>query len=108
MTRWYLSGGMSGYPDHNKPQFEIAAQMLRERGYEICNPIEFDESPGLPWSDYLRKDIRALMGCGGVITLPGWHESRGASLEVHIAHALGMQVLPFSMAVTMVHRSEHE
>lgn len=99
--KWYLSGGMSGYPDGNRPQFQIAAAMLRERGYDVCNPIEFDESPDLPWSDYLRKDIRALMDCGGVITLPGWQESRGASLEVHIAHALGMQVLPFSMAVTM-------
>lgn len=101
MTRYYLSGPMSGYPQGNRPQFEICARLLRERGYEICNPIEFDESPGLPWSDYLRKDIRALMDCQGVITLPGWQESRGASLEVHIAHALGMQVLPFSLAVTM-------
>lgn len=99
--RWYLSGGMSGYPQHNRPQFEICARLLRERGYDICNPIEFGEVDGLPWSDYLRKDIRALMDCAGIITLPGWQESRGASLEVHIAHALGMQVLPFSMAVTM-------
>ena len=99
--RWYLSGPMSGYPQHNVPQFNICAQLLRERGYDICNPVEFDEADGLPWSDYLRKDIRALMDCGGVITLPGWQESRGASLEVHIAHALGMQVMPFSLAVTM-------
>ena len=61
MTRFYLSGPMSGYPEHNAPQFNVAAKMLRERGYDVCNPIEFDESPGLAWSDYLRKDIRALM-----------------------------------------------
>ncbi len=101
VTRWYLSGPVSGYPQNNVPQFEICARLLRERGYDVCNPIEFDEAPGLPWSEYLRKDIRALMDCGGVITLPGWQESRGASLEVHIAHALGMRVLPFSLAVTM-------
>lgn len=97
----YLSGPMSGYPEHNHPQFAIAAKLLRERGYEIVNPIEFDEEAGRPWSDYLRKDIRALMDCGGVITLPGWQESRGATLEVHIAHALGMTVLPLSVALTM-------
>ena len=101
MTRYYISGPMSGYPEHNASQFKLAAKMLRERGYEVCNPIEFDEEPGVAWSDYLRKDIRALMDCGGVITLPGWQESRGASLEVHIAHALGMTVLPLSVALTM-------
>lgn len=101
VMRFYISGPMSGYPDQNRSQFTVAAQMLRERGYEVCNPIEFDESPGLAWSDYLRKDIRALMDCQGVITLPDWQESRGASLEVHIAHALGMQVLPLSVALTM-------
>lgn len=101
MTRFYISGPMSGYPEHNAPQFKIAAQMLRERGYEVCNPVEFDETPGLAWSDYLRMDIRALMDCQGVIALPGWQESRGASLEVNIAHALGMTVLPLTVALTM-------
>ena len=101
MTRFYISGPMSGYPEHNASQFELAAKMLRERSYEVCNPIEFDETPGVAWSDYLRKDIRALMDCHGVITLPGWQESRGAALEVHIAHALGMQVLPLTVALTM-------
>lgn len=101
MTRFYISGPMSGYPEHNATQFTSVAKLLRERGYDVCNPIEFDESPGLAWSDYLRKDIRALMDCQGVITLPGWQESRGATLEVHIAHALGMTVLPLTVALTM-------
>lgn len=101
MNRWYLSGPMSGYPDNNRVQFERAAAMLREHGYQVCNPAEFGEEPGRPWSDYLREDIKALMDCRGVITLPGWQESRGASLEVHVAQALGMPVLPFSVAVTI-------
>lgn len=101
MKLYYISGPMSGYPEHNRPQFAIAAKLLRERGWAICNPIEFDEPEDRPWSEYLRKDIRALMDCAGVITLPGWQESRGASLEVHIAHALGMTVLPLSVALTM-------
>lgn len=97
----YLSGPMSGYPDLNRVEFNVAAKLLREIGYVVCNPAEFVETPGLPWAEYLRQDIRALMGCHGVITLPGWQESRGASLEVGIAHALGMRVLPLSMALTM-------
>lgn len=98
--KWYLSGPCSGYPGSNRRQFEIAADMLRERGYRIINPLE-DEEPGKTWAEYLRADIRALMDCRGVVVLPGWQESRGASLEVHIAHQLGMQVLPFAVAASM-------
>ena len=99
---WYLSGPISGHDvEIQRRQFEIAAEMLRERGYSIVNPIEFDEDEDLPWAEYLRKDIRALMDCGGVVVLPGWEASRGAALEVHIAHQLGMQVLPFAVAASM-------
>ena len=33
-----------------------------------------------------------LDGCDSVATLHGWEKSRGATLEVHVAQALGMQV----------------
>jgi hypothetical protein len=40
----------------------------------------------------MRRDIKALMDCDTVATLPGWQDSCGASLEVHIGKALGMTV----------------
>lgn len=97
--RWYLSGPVSGYPDNNREQFTRVAHQLRECGYDIVSPLEFGEIPGLSWASYLREDIKVLMTCDGVVTLPGWQESRGATLEVHIAHALGMQVLPLAAAL---------
>ena len=41
----------------------------------------------------MRRDIKALMECNTVATLPGWQDSRGASLEVHIGKELGMKVV---------------
>lgn len=92
--RLYISGPMSGVADHNFPAFRQAAHDLRDRGYDVSNPADNGADPGKPWAYYLRQDIKDLMDCHGIATLPGWTESRGASLEVRIARALGMSVRP--------------
>lgn len=88
----YISGPMTGLPENNFPAFHKAAAELRAKGYPVINPAEYDEVEGLQWHQYLRKDIRLLMHCSNVIVLPGWENSKGARLEVHIARELGMTV----------------
>lgn len=90
----YISGPMSGYPDFNFPAFEQAANRLRAIGFDVVSPHEFGEGgEGMEWADYLRKDLIAMLtNCTAVATLPGWMQSRGAKLEVHVAQALGMRV----------------
>lgn len=92
--RVYISGPMTGYPDYNRLAFRSAAAALSARGYD--HPIDPGavETPDLAWADYLRADLKLLLGCEAVATLPGWQESRGACLEVHVAQALGMTVMP--------------
>lgn len=92
--RVYISGPMTGYPQFNFPAFEQASKMLRVIGFEVVSPHEFGEGePGKTWADYLRQDLAAMLdGCDSVATLHGWEKSRGATLEVHVAQALGMQV----------------
>jgi len=41
-------------------------------------------------------DLAQLLTCDAVMTLPGWSESRGASLEVRLAHGLGIPVFPLT------------
>jgi hypothetical protein len=64
-----------------------------EIGYEGVNLAEMDANDPEPltWEQYLRRDIRVLLDCDGIALLPGWERSRGAQLEAHIAHALGMR-----------------
>jgi hypothetical protein len=84
---------MTGYKDKNFPAFISAAKKLRKAGYLVINPAELDvNEPEDVWEECLRRDIRELMACSGVATLPGWKKSRGANLEVFIARALGWPV----------------
>ncbi|WP_067622957.1 DUF4406 domain-containing protein [Alicyclobacillus acidiphilus] len=91
MNRIYLSGPMSGLPDWNRPAFMEAAGRLRNLGFEVVNPAEVSIRGG-SWADFMRHDIRLMMDVDGVVTLPGWRQSKGASLEVYIAEHLHMPV----------------
>ena len=93
MTRVYISGPMSGLPQLNFPAFHAKAQELRAQGIDVVNPAEHDEAPGLPWTTYMRKDIRLLVDCDAIYMLPGWMRSRGALLEHHIAGELGFKIM---------------
>lgn len=90
----YISGPMTGYHDFNVPAFNAAAFRLRQLGHDVLNPADGGTDAGKTWADYLRDDIALVVQADAVAVLRGWQESRGASLEVHIAHALGMTVLP--------------
>jgi len=97
----YLAGPMTGItdeqgnPTHNYPAFHAAAADLRSRGHTVVNPAELHpdtETNPRTWEDYMRADIRALLGTDAVVVIPGWEHSKGARLEVVIAKALGMLV----------------
>ncbi|HEX6940219.1 MAG TPA: DUF4406 domain-containing protein [Longimicrobiales bacterium] len=92
--RIYLAGPMSGIKAHNFPAFHARAAELRVQGYDVVNPAELDDGDASkPWEHYMRRDLALLVTCDAVALLPGWQASRGATLEVHVANALGMPVL---------------
>ena len=88
----YISGPMTGYEAFNYPAFHEAAAFWRSCGYEVVSPAELNPDTGGQWEDYLRADLRALLDCDAIALLTGWEASRGASLELHVAKALGMEV----------------
>jgi len=91
--RVYISGPMTGLPDLNFPAFYAAAAELRARGLDVVNPAEINaENPG-SWESCMRADIKALCDCDALVMLPGWERSKGAHLEVHLAHRLGMRIM---------------
>jgi hypothetical protein len=91
VKRIYVSGPMTGIPDHNFPAFNAEAARLRALGYEVVNPVDVNPDHGTPWAECLRNDLLALLQCDGIALLPGWESSRGAALELHVARALGFQ-----------------
>lgn len=88
----YISGPMTGLPELNFPAFHEAAARLRAAGRTVINPAEICTAVGLPWSDYMRKDLAELVKCDVIYLLPGWQWSRGARLELYVAEELGMAV----------------
>lgn len=100
--RVYLSGPMSGHPDNNFPAFNAYASALRGLGLDVVNPAEIDvgipepAESSLEWRDFynacMRADIKALCDCQAIAMMPGWERSKGAHLELHIAHRVGLAV----------------
>lgn len=90
--RLYLSGPMTGLPDHNYPAFNAEAARLRALGYDIVNPAEL-KPEGNEWHHYLRRDLREMLTCDGLALMPGWHNSKGAHLEIQVAHRVEMSIV---------------
>lgn len=88
-NRIYIAGPMTGLPDLNFPAFNTCAANLRAQGWQVENPAEHGIQEGATWSDYLRHDFAQLASCQAIYLLPGWQNSKGALLELHIAQALG-------------------
>ena len=113
--RYYLCGPMTGLPEHNFPAFHEAARRLRDIGYEIVSPAEInydvpnaieelkkENSPSLGVElnivryHALRRDIAELCTCIGIIRLPDWRGSDGATLEVNLSAELGMEWIDYN------------
>lgn len=90
--RVYLSGPMTGIPDFNVAAFREAAAKLREHGHDVLSPPEICEHLSGDWHECMRADIKALCDADAIALLPGWTESKGAHLELHIAHRLGLRI----------------
>ena len=107
MTKIYLSGPMTGYPDYNKQAFAEATAQLRDLGFQVVNPHELKEpflkmnDPDYNWRQYLARDISVLLteGIEGVVVLPGWEKSRGSLLELHVAQFIGLKVFPLDAVI---------
>lgn len=84
-TRVYISGPMSGMPEHNFPAFHAEAARLRALGYDVVNPAELNPEPGKTWEECMKVDLRELLDCDLVALLPDWEKSRGARKEMELA-----------------------
>lgn len=110
--RVYISGCMTGMPDHNRQAFNAAAERLRAKGHFVINPVELSalfgsqekiaiafEALNHAWDWKLHKQLRdavmsadlaAVRSCDAIYLLRGWETSKGAKRELAeaIAHEL--------------------
>jgi hypothetical protein len=82
---------MTGLPEFNHPAFNAEATRLRGMGFEVVNPA--DAPKFNTWVEYMRHDlVELLQKADALVYLPGWENSKGAGIEVYLAHSLGMPV----------------
>lgn len=94
MKRIYLSGPMTGIPEHNFPAFNAEAARLRDLGYDVINPVDLNPIEAQSsWHQCMRNDLAALLTCDALALLDGWQGSAGAHLEMHVAHRVGMEII---------------
>lgn len=96
----YLSGPMSGIEDSNFPAFHKWAALLRAQGHDVVSPAEIQEAG--TWEQCLSADLREMCNCDAIALMPGWEDSKGANLELHVAHRLGMKVIHLPIQFDLV------
>lgn len=95
---------MTGLPEFNKAAFDAAAKYVESMGWTAVNPYHADPthegacSKGTgdrhehPWECWMKASLCMMLTCEAVLLLPGWENSRGATIEHDLAKQCGMQV----------------
>jgi hypothetical protein len=103
----YVMGPMTGFPDENRPAFRTAAAWIRENINvdEVISADELDSSDPVAdkspaWVDYIRRDLPHVARATVAYALPGWRQSRGATLEATIFNALRVPVYELTIGLS--------
>lgn len=90
----YISGKITGLPvEETQTKFAAAAGYWAENGCHAINPMQVVKNPHAKWEQAMHKCLMALLDCQAIYILPDWLTSRGARLEITIAHALGLDLI---------------
>lgn len=105
----YIAGPMTGKENYNFEAFEKAREAWSN--HEVWTPFDSND---LVWQRHFGKDfdpftdkcdygdpliaemigenLKALASCDGIALLPGWQDSRGSKLEIHLAKLLRLPI----------------
>lgn len=98
-TAFYLSGPMTGLPNHNRNKFDLVTATLRAEQLIIFNPSELTQGiqdPNKPYEYYLREALKMQLQSDATIFLPDWTRSRGALREFNISVDLNHPMFLYS------------
>jgi len=98
----YLCGPITGCDNLNAEQFGYWQDRLMRLGYTVLNPHDLFQdvdTKHFKWEDYMKHCIAQMVFCNIVATLPDWHESKGAVMEVDIARKLNIPVVSVMLMI---------
>ena len=89
--RVYISGKITGLEYSEVERlFNAAEKKLSKNGFTPVNPLRNNLPMWASWREHMKKDIQILLSCDAIFMLDNWKDSKGATLERHIAEQLGM------------------
>jgi hypothetical protein len=103
----YVAGPMRGLPEFNFLAFDDARNVALAKGYNVISPADIDRKAGdtsaitgqiAKQYDYFIRDVWSLyylahLGpCNGIVLLPGWQRSAGASAEFFNSRWLSLRL----------------
>lgn len=108
MTRYYISGPMTGIAEYNHPVFFAVERdlvnYLKSIGgadWAVANPARnLNGETGHDRHVYLALDIQQVLDSDVVVLLPGWEKSPGALLEVDVAYNTGKRFMLATLNTT--------
>ena len=86
----YFSGPMDGHQNFNRDAFNKEAERLTRQGHTVLNPATLPD--GLGPRDYMDICFALLRCADGILMLPGWRASAGATAEYHYAYKMELPV----------------
>lgn len=93
MKKIYIAGKVSGEPlAECTMKFGMAQKKLEQSGFTAVNPLEVVGNWKTDWLPAMKLCIKALMDCDGILLLPDYLDSRGATIERNLAKELNIPV----------------
>lgn len=106
MKKIYIAGKVTGEPIAEcTMKFGQAQKEIESWGFEVINPLAVVGDFKSTWNDAMKKCIKALVDCDGMVILPCWNNSVGASIERQLAEDLDVVIVNFSKSGLAVLKS---
>ncbi len=90
----YIAGKIGGLPEAEyTAYFDLAKQQVKYLGLDPVSPIDLPHDHEKRWSDFMREDLAELLKCSHLYALRNWRTSPGATIEVNLALAIGINII---------------
>ena len=90
----YIAGKIGDLPEEiYKANFERAKEQVIALGYEPISPVELEHAHDKSWNSYMKEDLRHMLNCHAVFAQRNWRLSPGATIEINLALAVGIDII---------------
>jgi len=87
----YISGPITGVPNALDAFFAVETELINQ-GFTVLNPSRLP--PGMTNEQYMTINFAMINAADAVYFMPGWENSRGATLERAYCEYTGKRVFP--------------